>query len=62
MYRNLKGLRAKHNLTQSDMARIIGISIVSYNQKEKCIKQFTLKEAKIIANYFNETLDYVFAA
>lgn len=62
MYRNLKGLRAKFNLTQSDMAEILGISIVSYNQKEKGIKQFTIKEAKKISKYFNETLDYIFAA
>lgn len=62
MYKNLKCLRTRFDLTQSDMAKILGISLVSYNQKEKGVKQFTLKEAKIIADYFKESIDYVFTA
>lgn len=61
MYKNLKGLRAKNDLTQNDMAKILGISYVSYNQKEKGNQDFTLKEAKIIAKYFNTSMDYIFA-
>ena len=61
MYKNLKGLRATYGLTQNDMAKILGISFVSYNQKEKGKQDFTLKEAKTIAKYFQTSIDFIFA-
>jgi len=49
----IKELRLKHNLRQVDMAVILGISRVTYNKKERGIKDFTIKELIIIKNYFN---------
>lgn len=57
---NLKMLRAKHSKTQKDIADILGISIISYRQKENNIRSFTLDEAKIISDYFNLSVEAIF--
>ncbi len=58
----LKGLRAQNNLTQQDMANLINTTIQTYNRKELGKREFTLKEAKIIADYFNKSVDEIFFA
>jgi DNA-binding XRE family transcriptional regulator len=58
----LKSLRVMYDLTQEDMARKLCLSIVSYRNKENGQNDFSLKEAKIISNLFNKTIDEIFFA
>ena len=58
----LKAYRVKNNLTQSDIAEKLNISVVSYCAKEKNNRAFTLEEAKKIADIFNSSIDNVFYA
>lgn len=58
--RNLKALRVKYALTQEDLATILGISTMAYSNKENCKVGFTLKEAKIIADYFKLPIEEIF--
>lgn len=57
---SLKSFRVKFGLTQKDLADKLDISVTSYSLKETGKSQFTLKEAKEIANLFNSTIDNVF--
>ena len=56
----LKELRARHNLTQSDVALELGISTRAYSNKENGISDFTLMEAKKIASLFNTNIYSIF--
>lgn len=58
----LKAYRIMGDVTKKDMAEILGISIVAYNNKEWGRVQFTLSEAKKIADFFNKTIEEVFYA
>lgn len=53
---NMKVLRAKENLTQEDMAKIIGCSTYSYIQKEKGRVDFSKQEMKNVKEEFDLTL------
>lgn len=53
-YRSLKGAK------QEDMAKLINVGLNTYNFKENGKKPFTLIEAKIIADFFNTTIDELF--
>ena len=57
---SLKSFRVKFGFTQKDIADKLGISTTAYSFKETGKNQFTLKEAKEIANLFNTTIDNVF--
>ena len=52
----MRVLRTKENLTQEEMAKIIGCSKVSYIQKEKSTYDFTKDEMKKTKEHFNLTL------
>lgn len=52
----IKGLRTINDLTQEDMAILIGCSTNTYIQKEKGRKNFTKDEMKTIKKYFCLTL------
>jgi len=58
--RKLKSLRTQHNLNQIDLAELLGISVVSYRNKENCHNQFTLDEAIKISSLFNESIEQIF--
>ncbi|TCO79099.1 helix-turn-helix transcriptional regulator [Marinisporobacter balticus] len=58
--RNLKSLRVKHDLNQNKIAQKLGISVVSYRNKENEHTQFTLKEAKKISEIFNTSIEEIF--
>lgn len=57
---NLKILRTKYNKTQKDMSIILNISITQYLKKENGKADFTLKQAKIIADTFYKSIDEIF--
>lgn len=58
--KTLKAYRQLLNKTQKDMAELLGIGLTSYNQKENGKKPFTLSEARIIADHFNESIENIF--
>ena len=56
----LKSLRAAKDLTQGDMAKLIGVSTPTYNRKELGQSPFTLDESFKISSFFGETIEYIF--
>ena len=59
-FRKLKAYRQLKNVKQSDLAKLLGISLNSYNFKENGKQQFTLEEAKKISDFFNTTIEDIF--
>lgn len=60
MYIELYIKRREADITQKDLAKKMGMSAVSYSEKERCRRDFTLREAKWLADYFDCTLDELF--
>lgn len=60
MKNNIKIYRALHSLKQEDISKKLGITLGTYSLKESGKAQFTLGEAKIIADLFNKTIDEIF--
>ncbi|WP_346880611.1 helix-turn-helix transcriptional regulator [Clostridium sp. UBA3061] len=56
----LKAYRTLKSVKQEDMAKLLGIGLNTYNFKENGKKSFTLEESKMIADYFNTTVDELF--
>ncbi len=62
-YPNLKAHRASRSITQKDIASsILKVGEVTYNLKENGKKQFSLSEAKKLADFFGVTIDELFFA
>ena len=60
-YRMLKAHRAAKGHTQHDMMHLLGLkSITTYNKKENGEVEFTLGQAKKLADYFEVTIDQLF--
>lgn len=53
--------RKENNLKQRDIARLLNMHEVTYSRKERGELDFTLSEAFILADYFNTTVDVLFA-
>lgn len=51
-YRNLRVLMAKHNLTQSDISKISGLSLPSVSKKFTKGEEFKITPAYKIFQYF----------
>lgn len=60
MQENLILLKEKNNLTNTEMANLLGITAVQYRKKEKGEVQFKLNEMVKIAEYFGKTMDEIF--
>ncbi|ABS40804.1 helix-turn-helix transcriptional regulator [Clostridium botulinum] len=58
--KKLKAYRCLKGAKQEDIARLIGVSLNTYNFKENGKKSFTLNEAKIISDFFDTTIDELF--
>jgi len=56
----LAALRRYHNLTQKDMADLIGVDVRTYINKEKGVTQFKANEMFIIAKKFQKPIDEIF--
>lgn len=52
-------LRKQQNLTQQDMARILGISRQAYSNYELGNREADYTTLKKLSNYFNVTIDYL---
>lgn len=55
----LKELRIKHNLSQSDLARILNVTSQTILNWENEIHEPSIKKLIEIADYFNVTIDYL---
>lgn len=60
MYRELKSLRVKHNVTQKQIAKILKITPESYSNKETGKFNFTLEEALKISSLFGLPIEDIF--
>ena len=56
----LKAYRALNQKSQGDMAKLLGITIVSYNRKENGKDDFTLQQCKKLADCFGLSIDSLF--
>lgn len=56
----LKAYRTFNKIRQEDMAKVLDIGLNTYNCKENGKTNFTLDEAKIIADFFNTTIEDIF--
>lgn len=60
MFPNLLGQKAYHRMSNEDMARIIGVSRKTYENKAASGK-FTAEECKKYCVYFKKNFEYLFA-
>ena len=60
MYRELKALRVKHNITQKQIAKILEITPEAYSNKETGKYNFTLEEAFKISLLFGLPVEDIF--
>lgn len=62
MYKNkvLKSLRAAHDITQKEMAKLINVSVPTYNRKELGVRPFTLEESLKISKFFEKSVEEIF--
>ncbi len=59
MFRNLEAEQARNGLSNSDVAKNLGISRNSYENKKRTGK-FTTFEIKMLCKMFNCKFDYLF--
>lgn len=52
--------RRENKLKQKDVAKMIGRSEQYYRERENGIREFTIKEGKILADIYNCSLDELF--
>lgn len=55
-----KELRARNNLTQREVAEMLGISINTYNAWEKDISKVSIGKVNALARIFGVELDDIF--
>lgn len=55
----LKDIREDHDISQKEMANILGVTRSAYSLWELGINIIPLKHAVMYANYFNYSIDYV---
>ena len=53
-------LKEEKNLTNKEMAELLGITPLQYRKKEKGDVQFKLNEMLKISEFFGKTLDEIF--
>lgn len=57
---SLKELRARKNITQSETAKKIGVSVQTYNAWEKDISKVAVGKVKALADFFGVTIGEIF--
>ncbi|WP_346207654.1 helix-turn-helix domain-containing protein [Caldifermentibacillus hisashii] len=60
MYPKLYVARRERNLYQKDVAKKLGIHLQTYHEKESGKRDFTLREARMLAKIFDCTLNDLF--
>ncbi len=56
----LKGIMTENKVLQKDLAKIIGVSEKTVNDKVNGNIDFKLSEALLIANYFGKSIEEIF--
>ena len=57
----LKGLRAERELTQRDIADVLGLkSLSNYHSKENGKRDFSMKEINKLIEFFNKPYEEIF--
>lgn len=56
----VKEFREARGLKQEDLATLLNISTGNYSKKETGNIKYSLPEAKILADYFNTTIESLF--
>lgn len=59
MIKNLKALRKEYNISQQQLANIIGVSQQSINKYENHTVEPDIETLKAIATFFNTTIDFL---
>lgn len=60
MFPNLLGQKGYHRMSDDDMAKVIGVSRNTYQQKMKS-GRFTPEECKAYCAHFGKRFEYLFA-
>ncbi|MCT4662935.1 MAG: helix-turn-helix domain-containing protein [Tissierellales bacterium] len=61
MYEHLRELRCKKGFTLKQMSKLLGYSSPNaYARKEKGDRNFTIEEARKIAEFFEESIENIF--
>lgn len=58
-YQRLKDLREDNDKTQQEIANILGISRQHYSMYERGERELPMHLFKVLANYYNISLDYL---
>lgn len=58
--KKIKMYRLAKDINQEDLANLLNITLTTYNKKETGKAEFTLSQAKKIADFFNTTIDDLF--
>lgn len=61
MLANVKAQMWKNKLTNSDMAKVLGVSTNTFSFKLNERREFTLSELSKMASYFGVSIDYLIA-
>ena len=59
MFRNLYAEEARHNQNNITMSKMLGMNPVTYSRKKKS-GDFTVSEAKKLAEFFGVSFEYLF--
>ncbi|MBE6702652.1 MAG: helix-turn-helix transcriptional regulator [Ruminococcaceae bacterium] len=58
--RRLRDLREDHDLTQTDIANLLGIKQTVYSRYERGYQNIPLEHLLKLADHYGVTLDYIF--
>lgn len=58
--KRLRDLREDNDLTQSDIAKILGIQQTVYSRYERGFQNIPLEHLVRLADYYDVSLDYIF--
>ncbi len=59
IYKNIRDLREDNDITQSEVAKVLGIAQNTYSQYETGKIQFTGEMLIALADYYGTTVDYL---
>ncbi len=58
-YQRLRDLREDHDMTQADVARLLGTAREQYNKYELGKQEIPLHHVITLAKFYNVTIDYI---
>lgn len=58
-FRRLRDLREDHDLTQQDIAKLLGIQQTVYSRYERGFQNIPLEHLLFLADHYNVSTDYI---